>query len=709
MKAYDNLLKKIQYDLAFRLRLFDRKSKTSLFFDESGENTIQRIYIINLDRKPERWKQVGQELKRIYNCSGLRLFDISRRFSAIDARYFNNEIDSKTLLTYYSLADQLRIEPNYKVPKDLKRELFCIEMTPQEIAIALSHIEVWKLVANSDVQYTLILEDDVYFKYGFAEKMNSVWDEVITKSLVETAFDILFLSYERVGPDYLKNKIHTETVYKPDCGIWQASGYVLSQKGAKKLLNMLPAYGPIDLWLNLKFDELDVLLSKTPIIEQRFDIPSTNSYSVMPILSQIGVYTHEKPLNAPRADFSDPIFAFGKHESGLTSLAIALLILGFTCCYDLVELPELEKQNFMTSMKKNYFNAYVNIGDLSRWPIEEIINLYPNAKFIYTTLDIEQLSDFHDKILYLPIDHPDKWEILCKFFGFEYPSVPYPVIKDIGQRNIVDSGYKKDYQVLYKALKFDDSPWVLSPKKWNGITINDSVNALELNKRLLTWCGQNTFDETIWKFREDTFPSNLSIFRPDNVKVDNLGVMHFSLEECDASVRSFTSAAIVTQQKFVYGKFSVELCPSKVSGLITGVFLHRNSPHQEIDIEILGKDTTKILVNVFYNPGIEGTKFEYGYRGTPVLIDLGFDAAESFHRYEIEWQANIIRWSVDNNVIYERVLWNPTPIPDLPMEFNVNLWHSRSKELAGKLDTSKIPAQTCIKSIRIEQEMGGNQ
>lgn len=74
------------------------------------------------------------------------------------------------------------------------------------------------------------------------------------------------------------------------------------------------------------------------------------------------------------------------------------------------------------------------------------------------------------------------------------------------------------------------------------------------------------------------------------------------------------------------------------------MFLHRNGPRQEIDIEFLGRDTTKMLVNVFYNPGHEGTKLEYGYRGTPTEISLGFDAAEDFHLYEINWQPEGVEW-----------------------------------------------------------------
>jgi hypothetical protein len=64
---------------------------------------------------------------------------------------------------------------------------------------------------------------------------------------------------------------------------------------------------------------------------------------------------------------------------------------------------------------------------------------------------------------------------------------------------------------------------------------------------------------------------------------------------------------------------------------VTGLFLHRNGPRQEIDIEFLGRDTTRMFVNVFYDPGIPGTKLEYGYRGTPTVIDLGFDASKTFH------------------------------------------------------------------------------
>jgi len=113
------------------------------------------------------------------------------------------------------------------------------------------------------------------------------------------------------------------------------------------------------------------------------------------------------------------------------------------------------------------------------------------------------------------------------------------------------------------------------------------------------------------------------------------------------------------------------------------------------------RSTPKLLVNVYFNPGPEGTKLEYGYRGTPTIIDLGFDAAADFHSYEIEWLPSMIRWKVDGAVVYQRVAWDPTPIPDRPLEFNINLWHSRSTAFAGRLRTSQLPASVALRSIEI--------
>lgn len=703
--SFSGFFERQRHKLMLHTRLLDTKTKANSFATMEADNAIQRIYVINLDRKPDRWHQVRRELERIRSRSGAPLSSITRRYSAIDARYFDGDPDDKILQPHYSLADHLLVEPNPRLRVDAKSRARRIVMTPQEVAVALSHIEVWKLIAASDVLYTLVLEDDIYFRRGFARRLDAAWLDVMYRSSKDAAFDLLYLSFQDVGISSQAKKQPTRPVRKPDRGIWQASGYVLSQAGARRLLELLPVHGPIDLWLNLQFSQLDVLTTKRPIIEQRIDVTSTNSYSIMPILSQVGAFTREKPLVVQMQELTGPVLAYGKSESGLTALATALSMLGYTCCSDLRELPTQEWSNLLAKRRDRSFNAYVNIGSLSDQSLTNIAKLYPNARFIFTTLDNAQpLALAPGRMLYLPDGHRDKWAALSAFLEREYPAFPYPACDDIGQRDIAKGDNEDRKPLPFRQLKFDSSPWIASSKKWQGIAVAEACQENGLKAGAIReWYGGNYLDDNHWKLRDDTFPSNLAIFTPDNIEVNSPGVTKLMLREQATLVRSFTSGAIATRQALLYGTFAAELRPSNVSGLITGMFLHRNGPHQEIDIEFLGKDTTKMLVNVFYNPGVEGTKLEYGYRGTPTLIELGFDAAEEFHLYEIEWHAHAIRWCVDGYVVHERVLWNPTPIPNLPMEFNVNLWHSRSKELAGKLDTLRIPARAEIKHIRITQ------
>jgi beta-glucanase (GH16 family) len=55
------------------------------------------------------------------------------------------------------------------------------------------------------------------------------------------------------------------------------------------------------------------------------------------------------------------------------------------------------------------------------------------------------------------------------------------------------------------------------------------------------------------------------------------------------------------------------------SGIISSFFFYTGTPHDEIDVEFLGKDTTKVQFNYLKN----------GVGGHEQLISLGFDAASA--------------------------------------------------------------------------------
>ena len=149
----------------------------------------------------------------------------------------------------------------------------------------------------------------------------------------------------------------------------------------------------------------------------------------------------------------------------------------------------------------------------------------------------------------------------------------------------------------------------------------------------------------------------------------------------------------------MFGKFEATIQASNVPGVVTGFFLHRNSPRQEIDIEIAGNRPDRLMVNVFYNPGSEGANFDYGYRGAPSYIDLGFDASKASYRFTIEWSPCEILWRVDGHLVHRRVIWGPTPIPHLPMTLHVNSWPTRSTQLAGRINKRRLPGAAILGSI----------
>ena len=275
-------------------RLLPKKISTAFgSIHTKNQPKIERVYVINLDRQPDRWTNMEQELRQVLDNSGVELWNLTERYAAIDANNFLQEpLKDKDIDPIYTLGDQLFVEPQ-PLALPTKIELDSpIRMSRPEVAVARSHIDVWRQIKAGSHEFALVLEDDVWFRSGFTKKMDKAWSEIQTNINNKSDFDILYLSYEEVKHGAPKNFL-SNNVFCPERGLWYLSGYVLSRKGAEKLLNLLPCKGPIDLWINHQFKQLDVCAIRRPIICQRRDDSSTNSYSILPSLSKIGAINSE--------------------------------------------------------------------------------------------------------------------------------------------------------------------------------------------------------------------------------------------------------------------------------------------------------------------------------------------------------------------------------------------------------------------------------
>lgn len=705
----------VSYVFRFLLnfRRFLPRRKCHVFCVQGTEkgSGIEKVYVINLDREPARWYRMKQELKLIFDSSGIELLKCSKRHVAVDAKEFLQEPSKDSDIDpFYTLGDQLFVEPQPLVIPTQFELNTPIRMSRAEVAIARSHISAWKQIAVGNHEYVLILEDDVWFHPRFSKYLNQAWSEIMTEYEEQGGFDILYVSYSEVKNGAPKTFI-SDNVFRPTRGLWFLSGYVLSRKGAEKLLRLLPCRGPIDLWINHQFGMLDVFATKRSIINQRRDIISTNSYSILPSLTTIGAINSENASLFNIRPTEHPVFAFGPEGSGHSSLAMALSMLGYRCCSDLQTLPTSELEQLLAGNDDRIFDAYVNIGTLDVH-IRELQKRYPKAKFILTAAkDTADGScyffenDFDDiDVVVLHSEEPNKWKVLCEHLRCSPPSCSYPMMEDLGQRPIVESTSETNQVLKCKKARYDKSPWIVeSHKWWQGIS---SVPAKAGQTCIGTFVKVKDclecHDVRRWLLRTDTFKDNLALFRPSNIEFSS-GVGAFLVVKKEPlGVRNYTAASLCSRDRYLFGKFEAVIQASNVPGVVTGFFLHRNSPRQEIDIEIAGNRPDILLVNVFYNPGCEGANFDYGYRGTPSYIDLGFDASQASHRYAIEWTSSEIRWLVDDILVHKRTIWNPTPIPHLPMVLHVNSWLSRSSELAGRINNRRLPAITIVRSISLE-------
>lgn len=260
-----------------------------------------------------------------------------------------------------------------------------------------------------------------------------------------------------------------------------------------------------------------------------------------------------------------------------------------------------------------------------------------------------------------------------------------------------------------RVLPHDGEPWIVPAERRDGYCAQPASPEARWSTRTgsLEAVRQDPLtpvDAAYWDKLDTTFFCNDAVFDPANVRALDGGGVHLALEARPSGDRLYSSASIATKSdRHLYGRFEAELRPARASGVITAFFLYRFDPWQEIDFEFLGRDTTQALINVFYNPGVEGDLYNYGLRGTPVLVDLGFDAADDFHTYAIEWEPGEIRWFADDRLIHRRLTGEPTPVPHLPMRFHVNVWPICSEELAGPMDPAALPTGVDVRRVAFSE------
>ena len=188
---------------------------------------------------------------------------------------------------------------------------------------------------------------------------------------------------------------------------------------------------------------------------------------------------------------------------------------------------------------------------------------------------------------------------------------------------------------------------------------------------------------------KNPYPFNCT-WRRNNVVFEN-GYMALKLtpnggEWDGAEYRSRDKKGV--RHYYGYGYYSVSMKAAKYSGVVSSFFTYNGNPWDEIDIEFLGKDTTKVQFNYYVN----------GEGGHECWYDLGFDAAHGYHEYGFDWQEDYIEWYVDGYAVHKAT----ENIPSNDGLIMMNVWTGTGDqfvEWCGAFNGAYLPAAAQYKWI----------
>lgn len=208
--------------------------------------------------------------------------------------------------------------------------------------------------------------------------------------------------------------------------------------------------------------------------------------------------------------------------------------------------------------------------------------------------------------------------------------------------------------------------------------------------------------------------SPIAQWAADNVREDPASeTVELVLDDSGPDERPFRGAEFQSRGVAETGTWRwVATAPDMVDGAVFGLFLYREyhdkDPWREYDIEFVGADTTEVQLNIHFEKDTGERVSLADARGGPVTVELGFDAAEGPHRYEIELEPRRAIFRIDGEVVGDfgpddmpEGVWSAGPVrsfvdlwPVPPEQADwAGPWRYPSRPLVGRIHAFSLPEQ----------------
>jgi GR25 family glycosyltransferase involved in LPS biosynthesis len=184
---------------------------------------FDRVYVINLKRRPDKLSRVMSELAR---------HDI---LGAIPVEVIPG-VDGKS-----EVNDEFLAANNYEIYNNWTDPWWGRSSLKGEIGCNIAHHKIWEKISELD-ENILVLEDDIVLENNFFNKCQQIAPQV-----QKLDFDFLYIGRKAIFPE--KEERLTDLLLVPDYSYWTCA-YVITPKGAKKL-----AEGGYEKKINVPTDE----------------------------------------------------------------------------------------------------------------------------------------------------------------------------------------------------------------------------------------------------------------------------------------------------------------------------------------------------------------------------------------------------------------------------------------------------------------------
>ena len=158
-------------------------------------------------------------------------------------------------------------------------------------------------------------------------------------------------------------------------------------------------------------------------------------------------------------------------------------------------------------------------------------------------------------------------------------------------------------------------------------------------------------------------------------------------------------AQIFTKDNYQYGRFETVMQSAEGEGIVSSFFMYNleagkncrwPEENNEIDVEMTGNDQ-QIYFTTHHPDPVQPWFISEDF-------NLGFNPHRGLHKYAIEWEPGIVRWWVDDNLVYVQ---DEAAVNNLkyPMAIMMNLWASDIEVWVGTWDRRVLPRRSIYEYV----------